>query len=198
MKVINVIPKSKARELVFERRREFSASDIHNKSLKIIERLSYTDDFKYANTVYCYMNNKSNEFDTKLLINFVNDMGKTVILPKLNKKLKTFRRSYFFGWEHLVKNEDGFLEPKIGFDDDFSDIDLILVPAVAVSLHGIRIGYGGSYYDNYLKKTFVPKYVLAFEFQLFDYIEFTSHDVIIDKIITERRVIDTRHPEKHY
>ncbi|MGE5680795.1 MAG: 5-formyltetrahydrofolate cyclo-ligase, partial [Bacillota bacterium] len=51
---------------------------------------------------------------------------------------------------------------------------------------------GGGHYDRLLKKAYAPKYVLAFEFQIFDNIETDLHDVRVDKIITERRVINTR------
>jgi len=96
------------------------------------------------------------------------------------------------GWDHVVKNSEGYYEPIYGMDEDMSDIDLIIVPALAVSISGQRIGYGGGYYDKLLKQTFAPKVVLAFEFQIFDYIESTNFDTRIDKIITERRIINIK------
>ena len=96
------------------------------------------------------------------------------------------------GWDSLVKNSEGYWETKLGLDEDLSDIDIIIVPALAVSTQGHRIGYGGGYYDKLLRDTHAPKYVLAFEFQLFEYIESTPKDIRVDKIITERRVISTK------
>lgn len=100
------------------------------------------------------------------------------------------------GWDSLIKNSEGYWEPKLGVDEDLSDVDLIIVPSLAVSLAGHRVGYGGGYYDRLLRNSFAPKVALAFEFQLFDYIENSIHDIRVDKIITERRIIDPRSPSK--
>jgi 5-formyltetrahydrofolate cyclo-ligase len=102
------------------------------------------------------------------------------------------------GWEYLIKNSEGYLEPHVGIDEDLSDIDLVIVPALAISIHGQRVGYGGGYYDKLLRKTFATKITLAFEFQLFDYIESNFHDTRVDKIVTERRVINTREVSKTF
>ena len=74
---------------------------------------------------------------------------------------------------------------------------MIIIPCVAVSMTGQRVGHGGGYYDDFLRKTYAPKYVLAFEFQIFNEIERQYHNIRIDKIITERRIIDT-HEKKFF
>lgn len=197
MRLKTLIPKSEARKEVVQRRTEIPPGDIKQKTKLIIDRLAATDEFVYAKNIYCYINSRPGEVDTRSLITFMEGWGKTIILPKLNKHSKSFRRAYFIGWDHIVKNSEGYWEPKVGADDDMSDIDLIIVPALAVSRFGHRVGYGGGYYDKLLKQTFAPKIVLAFEFQVFDYIESSIHDIRVDKIITERRIIDTRKSSTH-
>ncbi|MBU2491993.1 MAG: 5-formyltetrahydrofolate cyclo-ligase [Bacteroidetes bacterium] len=192
MKLKTLIPKSEVRRQVVQRRTEIPQSEIRNKTKLIIDKLSSTDEFVYAKNIYCYINSRPGEVDTRSLITYMEGWGKTIILPKLNKQSKSFRRSYFLGWDNIIKNNEGYWEPTVGADDDMSDVDLIIVPALAVSKYGQRVGYGGGYYDKLLKQTFAPKVVLAFEFQVFDYIESSVHDIRIDKIITERRIIDTR------
>ena len=187
-----LIPKSEARRQVVQRRNEFSEIELSQKTQNIIHRLSKLDDFIYAETVHCYVASRPGEVDTRRLINYMEGWGKTIVLPKLNKATKSFHRFNFMGWDYLVKNNEGYLEPHVGLDEDLSDIDLVIVPALAISIHGLRVGYGGGYYDKLLKKTFAPKVALAFEFQIFDYIESDYHDVRVDKIVTERRTINTR------
>lgn len=187
-----LIAKSEARKSVLERRRLITAEDVTIKTLKIIQRLSSTDDFVYAKKIHTYISNKPGEADTRKLIELAVSWGKQVILPKFFKEQKTFRRFQFTGWDDIEKNSDGYYEPKISTDEDLSDIDLFIVPAVAISCFGQRVGQGGGHYDRLLKKAYAPKYVLAFEFQIFDNIETDLHDVRVDKIITERRVINTR------
>lgn len=193
-----LIPKSEARKLVVKRRSELSQVDIAQKTLRIIQRLSTLDDFVYAQTIHCYIASRPGEVDTRKLINHMEGWGKIIVIPKLNKKTKTFNRFNFMGWEYLVKNSEGYLEPRVGLDEDLSDIDLVIVPALAISVYGQRVGYGGGYYDKLLKKTFAPKIALAYEFQIFDYIESDFHDTRVDKVVTETRVINTREYSKQF
>jgi 5-formyltetrahydrofolate cyclo-ligase len=191
------IPKSDARKLILERRKELTQGEILDKSKRIFERLIEVDDFVYAKKILAYVSSHPGEVDTKAFINHSVGCNKSIFLPKFYSLQKKIRRFHFTDWRDLVKNEEGFLEPKIGFDEDMSDIDMIIAPCVAVSMAGQRLGYGGGYYDNFLRKTYAPKYVLAFEFQIFNEIERNRHDIRVDKIITERRVIDT-HEKKFY
>ena len=187
-----LIPKSEARKLVVQRRRDFSEIELAEKTRSIINKLSTLDAFIYARSVHCYVASRPGEVNTKELIDYMEGWGKIIVLPRLNKTSRTLHRFNFMGWDHLVKNNEGYLEPQLGIDEDLSDIDLMIIPALAISVSGQRVGYGGGYYDKLLKKTFAPKIVLAFEFQIFDYIESNYKDARVDKIITERRIIDTR------
>ncbi len=191
MRVKTLIPKSEARKIVLERRKEISEGEIAKKTEQIIKRLTNLDEFVEAQTVHCYISSRQGEVNTRMLINLMESWGKSIIVPKLNTATKTFWRGAFRGWHDLVKNDEGYFEPNAGIDDNLNDIDLIIVPAVAASVHGHRIGYGGGYYDKLLKNIYAPKFVLAFEFQLFDAIESTPSDMRVDKIVTELRVINT-------
>jgi 5-formyltetrahydrofolate cyclo-ligase len=188
------IPKAEARKIVLSRRKEITAIEAAEKTEKIKERLSNMDDFVYAQRIFCHISKDKGEVDTRKIINLADGWGKVIFIPKMNKRSKMILRYPFMSWNDLQLNDDGFYEPKMGIDEDMSDVDLIIVPAVAVSTLGQRVGLGGGYYDRLLKKSYAPKYVLAFEFQLFNKIEYNRHDIRIDKIITERRVIDTRTP----
>jgi 5-formyltetrahydrofolate cyclo-ligase len=188
-------PKSEARKIVLQRMREISPREVETKSNRIKEFLPNTDDFIHAEKIFAYVSNNPAEVNTRKIITLADGWGKSVFLPKLHKPSKSFRRFQFTSFDELIPNEEGFLEPKIGIEEDNSDIDLMLVPRVAVSMLGQRVGYGGGYYDKMLKNSYAPKYVLAFEFQLFKEIELNKHDIRVDRIITERRIIDTRNKE---
>ncbi len=192
MKLKTLIPKSEARKIVVQRRSELSETEIKRKTKLIINKLKSIDEFVYAKNVYCYINSRTGEVDTRSLITFMDGWGKTIVLPKLNKNTRSFRKAYFTGWNNVVKNNEGYWEPEIAIEEDLSEVDLLIIPALAVSVHGQRVGYGGGYYDKLLKTTFSPRIVLAFEFQIFEYIESNRSDIKVDKIITERRIINTR------
>lgn len=187
------VPKSEAKKIVESRRKEFGRFYFKDKSEKIIDRLQRVDDFVYAQKIFAYISGNEKDFNTRKIINFALGRGKAVFLPKYYEATKTMRRFPFMSYDELVFNEDaGFWEPKVGIDEDMSDIDLIFVPCIAVSMLGQRAGTGTGYYDKLLKNTYAPKYVLAFEFQLFNEIESERHDIRVDWIITERRIINTR------
>jgi 5-formyltetrahydrofolate cyclo-ligase len=188
-------PKSEARKIVMNRMKEITIKEASSKSGRIMDFLSNTDDFIHADKIFAYVSSNPAEPDTRKIITLADGWGKSVFIPKLHKPSGSFRRFQFTSFSELIPNEEGFLEPVIGIEEDNSDIDLILVSCVAVSMLGQRVGYGGGYYDNMLKKSHAPKYVLAFEFQLFKEIEMDRHDIRIDRIITERRIIDTRNKE---
>jgi len=194
LKLKPLIPKSEIRKIVAARRNEFPAEDLKNKTKMIFDRFIATDDFVNALRIHTYISTRPGEIDTRELVNHMDRCGKQIVIPKLHKKNGYFQRANFISWDHMVKNSDGYLEPAVGLDDDLSDIDLVIVPTVAVSVLGQRVGYGGGFYDRLLKNTFAKKIVLAFEFQVFEYIESTVHDIRIDKIITELRIINTRQP----
>ena len=192
MKVKTLIPKLEARKQSVQRKSELSPEEIRKKTNIIIERFTATDDFIQAKIIHCYISSRPGEIETRKLIDIMEGCGKAIIIPKMNRISRSLQRFYFTGWENVVKNSEGYLEPNVGIDEENNDVDLFIVPALAVSLLGQRVGYGGGYYDKLLKNTYAPKIVLAMELQIFDSIENTSLDVRIDKIVTERRVINTR------
>jgi 5-formyltetrahydrofolate cyclo-ligase len=194
LKLKTLIPKTEVRKIVVQRRGEINPADLKNKTKLIFDRFTATDDFVNARRIHTYISTRPGEIDTRKLVDYMEECGKHIVVPKLNKKSATFHRADFISWDHMVKNSDGYMEPRVGIDEDLSDIDLIIVPTVAVSVLGQRVGYGGGFYDKLLKQTFATKVVLAFEFQVFDYIESNVHDIRIDKIITELRIINTRPP----
>ena len=69
-------------------------------------------------------------------------------------------------------------------------LDLIMVPGVAFDRRGARMGHGKGYYDKLLEhaRPDTPLVALAFECQLFPEIPVQSHDVFMDKIVTEAAV----------
>jgi 5-formyltetrahydrofolate cyclo-ligase len=73
---------------------------------------------------------------------------------------------------------------------DVSEVDLIMVPGVAFDRTGARMGHGFGYYDKMLEhaRAGTPLVALAFECQLFPEIPTQSHDIFMDKIITERAI----------
>lgn len=73
------------------------------------------------------------------------------------------------------------------------DVDLVLVPALAVDPRGHRIGYGKGFYDRLLP-TLVRalRCVVAFDFQLHGEIPDEPGDVAADVVVTDARLLHVR------
>mgnify|MGYP001736551158 CR=1 FL=1 len=90
------------------------------------------------------------EFQTQELIDQVLKDGKKVLIPKTYPKGRM--DFVVYNPQQLVKTSFGLLEPQGDLEVvDASQIDLIHVPGLAFTTKGYRIGYGGGYYDRYLK-----------------------------------------------
>lgn len=67
------------------------------------------------------------------------------------------------------------------------EIDLLIVPGVAFTADGRRMGYGGGYYDRFIPQCTKARILaLAFEEQIVDDIPTESHDIIMPELIRMR------------
>ncbi len=107
------------------------------------------DVFKKAQVIACYYS-MAGEIDTLPLLKAILAQNKVLCLPKSYPKgeLRFFRTDDL---SVLQKGYMGIMEPK-GMEEEWAggEIDLCLVPAVAVDLAGRRLGHGGGYYDRFL------------------------------------------------
>jgi len=99
--------------------------------------------------------------------------------------------------DQLGTGEYRILEPKPLLREapenqvSLKDIDLIIVPGVAFDPSGGRLGHGRGYYDRLLasKPAATPLIALAFDCQVVDSVPMQPHDIRVDRIVTESRVI---------
>jgi len=70
-------------------------------------------------------------------------------------------------------------------------LELAIVPGVAFDPEGGRLGFGVGFYDRLLGQLHqaIPKVGMAFEFQVVPRLPRQAHDITLDAIVTERRVI---------
>ena len=123
------------------------------------------------------------------IMKILNDFEKKNFLISLPKVRKNFKMDFFY-WsvkEPLKINKYGIAEPisnKIVYPNIF------IVPLIAYDEKLYRIGYGGGYYDRYLKKIKKRKKVitigLAYSFQKVKKIPINKHDIKLDFVITEK------------
>ena len=74
---------------------------------------------------------------------------------------------------------------------DYSILDLIFVPALAVDMEGFRLGYGKGYYDRFLLHVSdsCNKVVPISTKLIFDKLPRENHDMAVDYIISDKSLI---------
>ena len=66
--------------------------------------------------------------------------------------------------------------------------DIVIVPGLAFTKEGKRIGYGAGFYDRYLKNIDTYKIGVGFNFQIVDELKQHENDINLDTIITNQIV----------
>ena len=147
--------------------------DIKLISQKLVDLIRQADIYKSADNVLIYYP-KENEID---LLDLLND-DKKFYLPKIegnNLLICPFS-------QELSISKFNTLEPCT--DAVSSNIlDLAIVPALMADKCGNRLGYGGGFYDRFLKNANVATLVALPIELVIDQLPFEEHDVKIDFLI---------------
>ena len=93
--------------------------------------------------------------------------------------------------EHFAKGPHGLRDLPPGYETARpEELDLLLVPAVAVDISGHRLGRGAGYYDRFLSRVSQEKRVaVVWDFQLTEAVPAEAHDLSVGAVITEKRSI---------
>lgn len=129
------------------------------------------------------------EVSTKKIIEDLFSKNKNVYVPKADLKKGTMTAVKISKKTAFFENRIGIQEPVVGEKIDKDSLDIIIIPAVAYDYWGHRIGFGNGFYDKFLKGTKAQKIGVGFEFQLLESIPAEEHDVKVDMLITEKRMI---------
>jgi len=182
--------KDKLRKQVLDARFRLSAAERKALSSKIESSLFSLPEFRASGCVMFFASFR-NEVETHEMIRRALAENKRVVLPRVKGKelelleIEDFDRDVKAGaW--------GIPEPERGTPVRACDIDLVIVPGAAFDDRGNRIGYGGGFYDRLLPYYKGRTVALAFDIQIVQAVPAAAHDVPVQKIITEKRIIDAK------
>ena len=118
---------------------------------------------------------------------FFLESGKTICFPRVKGDSMDFYEVTNFDSDFSIGSYN-VPEPKIECRKVYpSDIDLILVPAVAYTKEGVRLGQGGGYYDRYLNQYGAGKKPvtlgICYDFQMYTALPVESHDYMVDHVL---------------
>ncbi len=167
-------------------------------SARIASRVTGLISYQTAKTVMCYIHCRS-EVETGALIHRIQADGKRCVVPFCTTDLSNNRILGLWRLDNideLVPGTWGIPEPpKTRWNETEKQVlpeqlDFIIVPGVAFSSQGARLGNGAGYYDRLFEK--LPSQTIrcgiGFEVQLQPDLIMDAHDVYMHWVVTESSV----------
>lgn len=180
--------KSSIRDKILTQRRQQSVESALAKSIKIQQRLAATSEFRHAGSVALYSPIHGEVF-TEGLFDVCRQEGRTLAYPRVRGEQLDFVQVE--QRHELAPGGFGVLEPTGSLPVLPSALDLIVVPGVAFDGSGFRLGYGKGFYDRALhaKSSTAVLVGVCFELQLVDVLPAESHDIRMNMVVTEERIL---------
>jgi 5-formyltetrahydrofolate cyclo-ligase len=186
------IPKLKQtlRQCILAAREKLPASERLRLSRAVIQSVCELTAYRQAHTVLGYLNIGS-ELASELWVQRAFADGKRVLLPRVNR---ASRHLDLYQVRNLQQDVApglwGIREPVVEHcikEETLSAVDFILLPGVAFTREGARLGYGGGYYDKLLAlMPHQPTLVAgAFEMQVVQEIPQEKTDRKLEWLVTE-------------
>lgn len=162
-----------------------TAARLHERSLLACSHILADGLWRAAGTVLLY-HALPDEVDTAPLLANALLTDKRVLLPRVTGD--TLQLHVCSSPDALLPGAFGIMEPTgEPFPvDRYSEIDLAIIPGMAFSSRGVRLGRGKGYYDRLLP--LLPsayRMGLCFSFQLLDHIPAEEHDIPMNEVVTD-------------
>ncbi len=190
------IQKAELRRHYLACRMSLSDEEYETGSSAIVEALKGLPEIRESTRVHCFWPLATKkEINLVPFVSWLQREEKQVVLPVM-KPVETpegpqFRLAHagFTGDQTLHSNAWGVAEPIGGDSVPPATLHVVIVPALAVDKRGFRLGYGKGYYDLFLADLTIPKICPVFEGCLADALPAEPHDVPVDIIVTEDRIL---------
>lgn len=184
--------KAELRTRMRQVRRTIPAEARSERSAKIWERVLARPEWANAKTVMLFVSMRT-EVETAAAAAAAWAAGKRVAAPRMIETGLEIRE-----WRaEDVPVESGNMRvpepPEHAPLIEPADVDLVIVPALALDERGARIGYGAGLYDGLLPRlSRAVRMAIAFDFQLVAEVPETDGDERMHVVITDQRAIDVR------
>jgi 5-formyltetrahydrofolate cyclo-ligase len=156
-------------------------------SASVWERLAVLPAFAQAKSVLIYVSTGA-EIETHGLIRQLLALGRHVSVPAFDPAAGSYRPSPIDDFDaDLAAGKFGILEPKPRAPQCTPEV--LVVPGLAFDVRGHRLGRGKGFFDGLLRESPAPKIALAHDCQVLNEIPTETHDVPVDFIVTETKVV---------
>jgi 5-formyltetrahydrofolate cyclo-ligase len=186
--------KKSLRARLREQLRQIAPNDLHQRSQAAAARLCQADAFEQARAIMLFLP-LDYEIDARPIAVRAWQSNKMVTVPLVSYEQRHMIpveiRSLT---EPMEADHYGLRTPAAGQPIPPSMLDLVITPALALDQHGNRLGRGGGFYDRFFRASGFAGVScgLALDEQVVQTIPTTDHDVPVDMIVTDERVIILR------
>lgn len=180
------------RQKMLAMRRPLSANETESRSSSLKENILSLPEYKNAKKIMAFLAMKGESNLDGFIRQALLD-GKEVYIPVCLPE-RQMEAGRLIDMEHFEKGPLGLRNLPAGYEVTSPEsLDLVLIPGLAVSQEGIRLGMGAGYYDRYLARVPFEKRVAAlWDFQVIPDIPSEPFDQKIAKIVTDKSVIVTK------
>ncbi|XXM73743.1 5-formyltetrahydrofolate cyclo-ligase [Lysinibacillus sphaericus] len=178
--------KKELRRSQLELLKAISPLEYEQKCFEIEQRLFRSDFWKNSGVVAVTIS-KIPEVNTWNIIKRGWEEAKTICVPKCKPKTKELIFHEIHSFQELESVFYGLFEPipSITKPVHKDSIQSVIVPGLAYTEKGYRLGFGGGYYDRFLSRFTGHTLSLAFSEQLVKKLPVESFDIPVAEIITE-------------
>ena len=173
--------KTALRRKIREQKRAMSEEEIVCRSEKLGELFIASEAYQAAKTIYGYLPYNQEVRTVPMLEQALRD-GKKVAVPKIYGD--TMKFLYLEDLSLVEKNEMGIPEPIADEPVAEDKTALVLMPGLAFTRKGDRMGYGGGFYDRFLaEEPNHPTLALCYEFQMVESLPTEEFDIPVDTVL---------------
>ena len=180
--------KKSLRQLMAEREKTLSDEYLKTSDEGIVNRFFSLSQYADAEKIFIYYSVRKEPNTVNIISKMLRD-GKEVYIPVINCS-GYMEAGRIRGVENLPTGALNIPRPLPGCEKILApQLDIIIVPGVAFDVEGGRLGRGGGYYDRFLAEAKCVKIGIARESMIVDIIPKESHDIYMDTVVTEERII---------
>lgn len=174
------LEKNEIRREIREQKRRLTPAQIEAASQALAEQLFRHPLYLAARSIYGYLSYNQEVLTPPILRQAQRD-GKRVAVPKV------FGDNIRFLWlDDLGSVSNGYRgipEPPGTAPVADDPTALVLMPGLAFTPDGRRLGYGGGFYDRFLAAEPHPTIALCYDFQLLPQLPTQPHDILVDAVL---------------
>ncbi|XP_012526510.1 5-formyltetrahydrofolate cyclo-ligase isoform X1 [Monomorium pharaonis] len=174
--------------------KNISIEERKEQSAIVFKKLCHLKQYQESTRISLYLST-TDEIDTLPILKDIFDRGKEAFVPQYHgKTMEMVKLKSMKDYEALPLTKWNIKQPSATEHRENAletgGLDLVILPGVAFTINGKRLGHGMGYYDKYLKRCFknqtIRPYLVAvgFKEQIQEDIPVNENDVPVDIVLT--------------